>query len=401
MHNLENTLMPIYQSLHYMKKKYSRLLFLLMWIFQLPVNSHAQDSSGIKISLLTCSPGEELYSTFGHSALRITDSLQGTDIVYNYGTFNFDEEGFYIKFMRGKLLYYVNPENYADFVAGYMAENRSITEQVFQLPMAAKQRIQYFVTENSKESNKYYKYDFFLDNCTTRLRDIMEKEQSDSIFNIPIMPAGTRFRYAIHAYLDKNHMDWSKLGIDILLGLPCDARMTAKQMQFLPDNLMKCIDSNGHRFLASKHSIYTATKNQQEKSLFTPFFFFSLLLVVVVAISLFHNKWTIAILTGTDGILFFLTGLLGLLLIVMWAGTDHSMCKNNFNLLWALPTQLLGAFLLSSKKRWVKLFFRWTALFLIAVLVSWYFLPQQLNTALLPFVLLLAYRNYSRSILEV
>ncbi|MEI7471642.1 MAG: DUF4105 domain-containing protein [Chitinophagaceae bacterium] len=380
-----------------MKKKYCFILILLIWAFQLPVSAYAQDSSGIKISLLTCSPGAELYSTFGHSALRVTDSNQGTDIVYNYGTFNFGEDGFYLKFMRGKLLYYVNPENYSDFVMGYMAENRSITEQVLKLSVAAKKRVQAFVSNNSQEANKYYKYDFFLDNCTTRLRDIMEKEDSTAIFTKPIMPAGTRFRFAIHSYLDKNQKDWSKLGIDILLGLPCDARMTPQQMQFLPDNLMNCLDSNGHSLLASKQSIFTAAENPKETNVFSPLFFFSLLLIVVVAISLFQNKWAMAFTIGIDGVLFFLTGLLGLLLILMWVGTDHSMCKNNLNLLWALPTQLMGAFLLGSNKKWVKLLFRWTALLLIAVLASWYFLPQQLNTALIPFVALLAYRNYSRS----
>ena len=143
-----------------MKKKYCFILILLIWAFQLPVSAYAQDSSGIKISLLTCSPGAELYSTFGHSAFRITDSIQGTDIVYNYGTFNFGEDGFYLKFMRGKLLYYVNPENYSDFVMGYMAENRSITEQVLKLSVAAKKRVQAFVSNNSQEANKYYKYDW-------------------------------------------------------------------------------------------------------------------------------------------------------------------------------------------------------------------------------------------------
>ena len=98
-----------------------------------PVLSADRDTSRMRISLLTCTPGEELYSTFGHSAYRVVDSNGITDIVYNYGTFNFNDEGFYLKFIRGKLLYYVSTENFRDFVSDYKADNRGITEQVLNL----------------------------------------------------------------------------------------------------------------------------------------------------------------------------------------------------------------------------------------------------------------------------
>lgn len=132
---------------------------------------NAQDSSRLRISLLTCTPGEELYSTFGHSALRVTDSNAVTDLVYNYGTFNFDDEGFYLKFARGKLLYYVSVELFRDFAANYQYENRGITEQVLNLSGEEKIRMRHFLEENLQPQNRYYKYDFFFDNCTTRLRE--------------------------------------------------------------------------------------------------------------------------------------------------------------------------------------------------------------------------------------
>src|SRR5882762_7217179 len=113
-----------------MKKKYFLLLLIINYQLLIINSAKAQDSSRIQISLLTCTPGEELYSTFGHSALRVIDSNSVTDIVYNYGTFNFDDKNFYIKFIRGKLLYYVDTENFRDFKEAYQLDNRGITEQV-------------------------------------------------------------------------------------------------------------------------------------------------------------------------------------------------------------------------------------------------------------------------------
>ncbi len=385
------------QQLNTMKRIKEIVLVLIFNFSFLIFNCYSQDPAHLRISLLTCTPGEPLYSTFGHSAIRVTDAANSTDIVYNYGTFNFDEDGFYIKFMRGKLLYYVNPENFPDFIYGYQAEQRGITEQVLNLTETQKNVIHNFLIQNSKEQNKYYKYDFFLDNCTTRLRDILRDLQDSSFCLHPVMPAGTRFRKAIHEYLDNNNKDWSKLGIDILLGLPCDAVMTTQQMQFLPDNLMKSIDSSHKTMISSKAVLFAANETANKKSFFTPFVVFSILLIAIVLISLFKNKYTAAFLSGFDGILFFITGLLGILLIIMWVATDHAMCKNNFNLLWAWPTHLLTSFFISSRKLWVKKYFKFTAFALVAVLASWYFLPQQMNDALLPIVLLLIYRSWAKA----
>ena len=140
-------------------------IFLLTCFSFFVVNcSFAQDSSHLRISLLTCTPGDELYSIFGHSAFRVIDSSSvndDRDIVYNYGTFNFDDEGFYLKFARGKLLYYVSIVKFEDFKYMYQATNRGITEQVLNLTAAEKINVRHFLITNLKEENKYYKYDFF------------------------------------------------------------------------------------------------------------------------------------------------------------------------------------------------------------------------------------------------
>ncbi len=127
------------------RKIFCTAFFIVHFSLFIVHSAFAQDSSHLRISLLTCTPGEELYSTFGHSAFRIVDSSSVTDVVYNYGTFNFDDEGFYIKFTRGKLLYYVSAENFADFRYAYETTNRGITEQVLNLTAAEKTAVQQFL----------------------------------------------------------------------------------------------------------------------------------------------------------------------------------------------------------------------------------------------------------------
>ncbi len=359
------------------------------------LSSMAQtDSNRLRISLLTCTPGTELYSTFGHTAIRVTDSSRNSDIVYNYGTFNFDDDGFYLKFVQGKLNYYLSAEYFDDFRYLYQQENRGITEQVFRLSASSKQRLQKALEDNLLPGNRFYKYDFFFDNCTTRARDMLFAFSDTTVSLKATMPQGTRFRQAIHAYLDKNHNYWSKLGIDLLLGAPTDRVMTAKDMQFLPDNLMAAVDScNQNKMLLSgKADLYTLPKSVTAKTLFTPLVFFCLLLAVIAALGFSKNKFIQHFLQGFDGLLFFLTGLLGIILAYMTTATDHTMCRNNYNLLWAWPTHLAVAFFTASRKKWVLLYFKITAAAMAAVLLSWFFLPQQMNPALLPVILLLIYR---------
>ncbi len=374
-----------------MTKYFCKIFFCILTFLHLNISTFSQDSSHLRISLLTCTPGEELYSTFGHTAIRVVDSNSVTDIVYNYGTFNFDDDGFYLKFVRGKLLYYLSTENFEDFKFNYQTTNRGITEQVINLSAEEKINIQQALNNNLKEENKFYRYDFLFDNCTTRPRDMIQKFSSTKIADKPVMPQGSTFRNAIHAYLHKNNKYWSKLGIDILLGSPTDAVMTNVQMQFLPDNLMKAVDSSNHLVL-SKENLYPIDNSSNTKPLFfTPTIAFTLLLLFVIGLGFYQNNFIQNILNGFYGLFFYLTGLLGCILLFMWFGTNHAMCKNNFNLLWAWPTHAIMAFFINSKKKWVKRYFLLTAIGLILVLITWFFLPQQMNSSLIALLLLLIY----------
>ena len=370
----------------------NRLLLLVSVFFSVLISSvEAQDSSHLRISLLTCSPGDELYSTFGHTAIRIVDSSSTNDIVINYGTFDFDDPSFYMKFIRGKLMYYLSAEDFQIFKQDYQLTNRGITEQLLNLSATEKIALTKALYQNIKVENRYYKYDFFFDNCTIRPRDLLKKYKANFPPFKQVIPKGTKFRQAIHQYLDQRNKHWSKLGIDILLGAPTDAVMTNTQSLFLPDNLMKAIDSSS--VVVSTQALYPFNETANKAGFFTPLMSFFLLLVLIITLTRNGNAFVASVLLGFDGLLFFLTGALGVVLIFMWTATDHSMCKNNFNLLWAWPTHLIGAFLINSTKRWAKFYFGITTVLYSLLLLVWFFLPQQLNIALIPIVLIILYRS--------
>jgi Domain of unknown function (DUF4105) len=378
-------------------------VFLIFIFSHFHISTFAQDSSHIRVSLLTCTPGEELYSTFGHTGIRVTDSSSVTDNVFNYGTFNFGDPGFYSKFIRGKLLYYLSVVNFQDFKNEYEEENRGITEQVLNLDASEKINLMEALNENAKDENKFYKYDFFLDNCTTRTRDVLVKYHRAHAGFKPVMPQGTRYRQAIHQYLEKNEKYWSKLGIDILLGVPSDAVMTIGQSQFLPDNLMKSFDSSNqdHQLVLSSTNLYPVNQDKDKGSFLTPMVVFSFLLLVIVLLSFSSDKRAKIFLQGFDGIFFFVTGAFGILLIFMWIGSDHSMTKGNYNLLWAWPVNVIAAFFVNNKRKWAQRYFGFTMAALILVLLSWFFLPQQMNNALIPIVLLLIFRSAGKYLFPV
>lgn len=350
--------------------------------------SSAQDSCGIRISLLTCTPGKELYSSFGHSAFRVVDSANNSDIVYNYGTFDFYDPDFYSKFVKGKLLYFVSVSSLNDFMEEYEYYKRGVTEQSINVSCADKKILAALLRENAKEENKYYKYDFNYDNCTTRLRDILEKatgRQFESK-NIVPHPGSTTFRDLIHSYLDRGGQQWSELGIDILLGSPLDKKVTNREAMFLPDFMLMAFDSsslNGQPVVAEKKVLLNYFDAYKTKNGITPVVVFGVLFLVVGVLSfLSRGKWSL-FFKIFDFFFFFAVGAIGVLLVFMWFGTDHAMGKNNFNLLWALPTHLPIAFMLFNKKNWVNNYFRFIFFYTIALLLAWFFLPQQLNTSLL------------------
>lgn len=375
-----------------------RLAFLLLIFYSSSLI--AQDSCHLRISLLTCSPGEELYSTFGHSAIRVIDSVHKDDIVFNYGTFDFDDPDFYSKFTRGKLLYYLSTQDFPGFKENYIYEKRSMTEQVLNLTCSERQKMYSLLQNNLLGDNKFYKYDFLFDNCTTRLRDLLEKA-SDSIVHFGrVVKQRATFRQLIYEYLDRNDKQWSKLGIDILLGARLDRVMNDREVMFLPDYLMKSFDSSriGNKpVVEEKTKVITFDEGGDKKNFLTsPLFIFIVLLLLIMIPTALKGERIMWYLRFFDSLFFFLIGAMGIIILFMWFGTEHIMCKDNLNLLWAWPTHAVFAFYMNSKRTWKSNYFKATAVVNSILLLLWVILPQHLNTALIPIVLIVVFRSAVR-----
>jgi hypothetical protein len=358
------------------------------------------DTSHLRISLLTCSPGVELYSTFGHTALRVTDSAHGVDMVYNYGTFDDRDPNFYAKFTRGIMLYALSNYSYQEFLQEYQYEHRGVIEQALQLTGAQKQRMYAALQQNALEENRYYNYYFHTDNCTTRARDMIVRQTGAAVVFKNILPEkAPTYRNLIHTYLDKSGQNWSKFGIDMCLGSNFDDRVTNDQAMFLPDYLMKGLDkatADGHPLVASTQTVVSFPPVPPAVNLITPLFLFCVLFVIVGLLSFSTSKWAQRFLNVFDSIFFLFVGVFGLLIVTLWAIRVDTVCRNNFNAFWALPTHFFVAPVVYLKRKWLQQYFRIVFVITALFTLCWFFIPQQINIAVLPLLGILLLRSYFR-----
>lgn len=310
-------------------------------------DSTTPTQSRLRISLLTCGTGDQVYETFGHTAIRIVDSnISGAlgDVVYNYGMFNGYDDNFEMKFMRGKLLYYVATNLFPDFMSEYLNYGRSVEEQVLLIPSDKKDEINNYLRINALPENRNYKYDFFFDNCATRLRDIFPSALGKDFVYGNILPTNKKytFRDIINEYFYRKH--WERIGVNILLGSKIDQVMSNTDIMFLPDYLRDGIDKatlNGKK-IATPPQLLLDGSPHVPAGTNVPLLLTSLLFVMgIIGISVPKLRVVGRI---ANFLTLFTTGLLGIIILVMWFATDHQGCSNNFNLLWALPLNILVAF---------------------------------------------------------
>jgi hypothetical protein len=354
-----------------------------------------------QVNVITCGPSQDqLYAAFGHSAFRVTDPAQGIDWVYNYGVFDFDKPNFYLNFARGYLNYRLAVGPYDRFVYTYQYYNRFVHEQVLSLDSAQRQRLFDFLQWNALPENQYYRYDYFYDNCATRIRDALVKVFGDTVrFDGSYIPEPRSFRDLTDLYL--KNQPWGDLGIDICLGLPMDKQATANEHMFLPDYISEAfsharIAKDGALRPLVSHELITfaAVPEPVPFSPFHPGILFSAVLIVALILTyrdLKHRSRT----RSLDGILFLAAGMTGWLLVFLWTATDHTAARPNFNILWALPTHVLVLLTLNRRPaKWVRDYFMRCALLTALLVIAWPWLPQQLNINLLPLVIALGVRCY-------
>jgi hypothetical protein len=351
-------------------------------------------------SLITCGPSQEqLYTAFGHSAIRIHDPAQGIDLIYNYGVFDFDQPNFYLNFARGNNNYMLAVYEFGPFANAYIYDDRFIHEQTLDLTASQKQALFDFLEWNAQPANRSYRYDYFYDNCSSRIRDALIHVLGDTLrFEGSYITERRSIRDLTDLYL--THQPWGDLGIDICLGLPMDKDATAFEHMFLPDYLESgfdnatLTDSTGSRPLVKDTQVIYRQRQAPASGiqLTEPIVVFGILLLSTLVIS--YNDWKRKKLsTWFDRLLFGMTGAVGILLVLLWFATDHAAAAYNYNLLWALPSHALVAMLPSRRLGTLKYYWGAVTGVGLMLLVCWPWLPQQLNVALIPLTLLIVVRS--------
>ncbi|MTI22621.1 DUF4105 domain-containing protein [Fulvivirga sp. RKSG066] len=375
-------------------------LVLILACTNLPAQ-HKQLSSEATIHIITVGPYQpELYSAFGHSGIRVLDPVNRIDDFYNYGVFDFDQPNFYLNFARGFLNYRLAVMDYRRVRNFYVSQNRYIHEQVLNFDQEENQKLYEFLEWNAQPENMYYYYDYFYDNCATRVRDAVEQTFKDKVeFDGSYIDTDYTIRDLTDIYLQEQ--PWGDLGIDLCLGLPMDKKATPYMYMFLPDYIELAFDNatilkNGTKQPLIKRTIvaYEAKPEASTASAFTPLYAFSLLALVMIFITYRgykknqHKKWI-------DVSFFTVIGLLGWLLFLLWVATDHNAAATNFNLLWALPFHFPLIFWLLKKDipNWVAYFYLFTAALSTLTILLWAFLPQNLHNSLIPITLIVLIRG--------
>lgn len=294
------------------------------------------------ISLLTCGPGPEVYSYFGHSALRVSDPALKLDRVYNYGTFDFSVPDFYAQFINGKLYYMLSVVRYQGFYPDYLNENRFIKELPLNITLEEKRELFNLLEINYLPENRHYWYDFFMDNCSTRIRDIVVKATGGKYLWPPEPEEQLSYRRLIMPYISLN--SWAKTGILLMLAAGADQNPGQEGYMFLPDHM--------HRLFAQAKQADGTPLCKTEKIIFEPpypkpigtgllhpYAILSILLVISWLLVL-YKRTPVALMKSFFTILFLISGSLGLLFSYMWFFSAHLVCHANLNLAWAFPLNL-------------------------------------------------------------
>lgn len=313
------------------------------------------DNSRLRISILTCGSGSELYSSFGHTGVRVIDSNKGSDDVYNYGTFDFSAPGFYTNFLLGKLLYYLDKSSYPAFASTYIEEKRSIEEQVLDLNEVQKRAMLSYLDSNLRPENRSYAYDFFFDNCATRVRDIFPKVLGEEFyFGSALNGKKISYRGIMNQYLVNKH--WERFGVNLLLGSPTDSVMTDDGSMYLPDFVHKSLihaKYKGQHVVGADNVLLKSGITESRKFNGPLWMMIGLLILTILA---FHIRAFKYLKPVIKFVILFITGLLGCLMLFMWLGTNHQACGDNYNVLWAIPLNIVVAFAAHKKRFWLKIY---------------------------------------------
>ena len=342
-------------------------------------------SSSAEISLLTCSPGDDVYEAFGHTAIRVNDPEKGLDFAFNYGTFDFGQPNFYFNFTKGRLLYMLSTSSTPGFVNYYRSFNRRVTEQILNLTQSEKHRLIVMLDENLKPENRQYLYDYFFDNCSTRPRDVILEALENDVSMDSSSCKHRSIRQLTNSYMGDDQA-WGRLGINICLSSSrIDQPASAWEYMYLPEELMAAFDqmtilrdSMEVPLVKEKIVLAEMAPVQTEESKTTPRnVFVAILLVVAGIVTSFRIRGkSVRILEGS---VFLFFGILSLLFLYLWLGTEHYTAHRPFSLLWAIPTHIIYGVALFRKNRpiWIRWYSVATAIIMSGLLAGWNLIPVE------------------------
>ena len=381
-------------------------IFILVALFTLQLK--AQEivfSDSLQVSLITCSPGAEVYAKFGHSGIRVVDKLNGYDFIFNWGLFSFNTENFYYKFIRGKTDYLLGVQNTSDFLPEYKSRNSVVWEHVLNLRPNETKRLIEQLLQNYKPENRQYRYNFVFDNCATRPRDVVMGAVDGRVVFQSSFESKT-YRQAIGNYIGDD--TWLHFGIDLIFGYQADKIMPQLQSMFLPEILkyefLNARISNNQntetRPLVAKTNILVSTESKEEEPaglLDKPFYIFSILLFFIALLSAYEIVFDKKYNTIVDSFLLLATGIAGTIVFFLMFFSSHPLVKFNFNILWLNPLNIVAAFMIWFSKWRIHIFFYQlfnlilVALALVSVAIS----VQTFNQATFIFIALLLFRYSS------
>ncbi len=357
-------------------------------------------SDSATVSLLTMLPGREVYSLFGHSAIRIRDDAAGLDRTYNFGTFSFEQPFFVLRFLRGSLDYSLATDPFGLTLDQYRYLRRPIVEQTLAVGPDVARALYDRLELNALPEHRDYRYDFFWDNCSTRLLDAIDSSLVDTGRAGLTVPATTEpqtFRQLLAPYIAGRPL--VETGLNLALGAPGDRRATAREEAFLPLRLADQLDRatvDGRPLVARRDTLFWVPG----AGLPAPAPRWPLWLgwtVAALGLATTAAGWRRGPTRWGrvgDVALFGVVGVVGLVVFLLWAATTHDVMGPNWNLLWAWPTHLALAAVLARRLPGP----RWRVYLVVAAVVTgltvalWALLPQRLPLPLLPIALLLAVR---------
>lgn len=385
-------------------------LLVILFTFLSVLTMKAQSDS-LRVSLLTCGPGQEVYNLFGHSAIRVKNEATGVDYVFNYGIFSFNTPNFVLRFCLGQTDYQLGVQYYDDFVWNYQMQGRFVHEQVLNLTEQEKLQLVAALEENYLPENRIYRYNYFYDNCATRPRDMVERAINGEVRYTEDMDTPQKaltYRGLVHEYTTKQ--PWSRFGIDLLLGSEADKPISRRASMFVPFYLEEYFHNAQKADLQGRNSGLIAEELEitaQDESDWasptplTPMRVFLLLFILVAALTAWGIKQGRS-LWGLDLLVFAIAGIAGCIIAFMVLFSEHPAVSPNYLLLLLHPLHLI--FLYHIVKRVKKLqrsvYLGANMVVILLFLAFWALIPQKFPIEIVPLALILLVRCISNIVLS-